>query len=151
MPKFSHPDSKPLTPEMEKKLDTISKREKLKEAVRKDQWYNPTSGLGEFITPEAGGDRSSDNRIYWRRLAHIECERLYCGDKICRKIVEKVVKAAMRENFKLKLPDLDTEKSSKANKIFKVYAKHLHQLYEKIKKAAILGEALWFCLFAFKC
>ena len=133
-------DSKPLTPEMEKGLEILSKMRKLKQAVKKDTWYNPVSGLGEHLSPDMGGDRTSQNRVYWTRLPHIECERLYCGDKLCRKIVEKPVKSALRDKFKLVFPDLKNKEVAVANKAFKKYGQQVHNIYEKIERGAIWGR-----------
>lgn len=128
-----------LTPEMDAiaEKDSVLRKIKQDKASRSDTWFNPVSGIGGF---DMNADRTQSNMIYWTRLPFVECESVFSGDDIARKIVIKVVHSACRQGFKVKTPEFNTTAELKFNQEIKEEFIKKHLLGNKVPRAAIWGR-----------
>lgn len=93
-----------------------------------DGWLNTITGLAM-----AGKDKSVSGKVFARQLTEMECEELYAGDDLARKIVERLPDDGMREGIEFN--NLDKEYESKLGD----YCLEI-EMYEKVHEGWITSR-----------
>lgn len=81
---------------------------------RVDSWSNSMTGIGR-----PGYDRTVGNVVSYFRMPVQLAEQIFAGDNLARKIVQKIVRSALRKDFKVKVSEFGAESNERFNDDFK--------------------------------